>query len=154
RPATFVLPAPRPLDGVTLLSAAPDVRLPRSMDVAVSLDGRTFEVVARRRRRGEREDLRWVNGHPQYVVDHDLVAVPLDGHVVSAVRIEPVSSSDPWSLSELLLHPAEPPSARAPWDEWLDPHLTWDERARVLDAQRRPGREDWYYRWTLANRRR
>jgi hypothetical protein len=54
-------------------------RLPRSMDVEVSTDGITFETVARRRRRGEREDLRWVNGQPQYVVDHDLIAIPLAG---------------------------------------------------------------------------
>ena len=44
------------------------------MDVEVSADGVTFETVARRRRRGERDDLRWVNGHPQYVIDHDLIA--------------------------------------------------------------------------------
>ena len=42
------------------------------MNVEVSADGSAFEVVATRRRRGEREDLRWVNGHPQYVLDHDL----------------------------------------------------------------------------------
>jgi len=154
RPATFLLPAPRPLDGLALLSAAADVRLPRSMDVAVSADGVSFEVVARRRRRGEREDLRWVNGHPQFVVDHDLVAIPLDGRTVSAVRVEPVLSSDPWTLSEVLLHPAQPSAAREPWDEWLDPYRSWPERARVLEARRRPDREDWYYRWVLARRRR
>jgi hypothetical protein len=153
-PTTFTLEPPRALDAVTLLSPAAGERLPRSMDVAVSADGLTFETVARRRRRGEREDLRWVNGHPQYVLDHDLVAAPLAGQVVAAVRIVPVLSSDPWTLGEVLLHPATAPAARGGWDEWLDPHLSWRERARTLDAQRRRDREDWYYRWMVAARRR
>jgi len=153
-PTTFALAAPRELDAVTLFSSASGERLPRSMDVQVSADGITFETVARRRRRGEREDLRWVNGHPQYVLDHDLIAIPLGGHVVAAVRVVPVLSSDPWTLSEILLHPAALPAARGGWDEWLDPHLSWAERARALDTQRRPDREDWYYRWMLAARRR
>jgi hypothetical protein len=151
---TFALDPPRPLDALTLVSASPSERLPRSMDVSVSADGAVFETVAQRRRRGEREDLRWVNGHPQYVLDHDLVAVPLDGRVVAAVRIEPVLSTDPWTLSEILLHRATAPAARGAWDEWLDPHFTWAERARALAARRRPDREDWYYRWMLAERRR
>jgi Dolichyl-phosphate-mannose-protein mannosyltransferase len=151
---TFALAAPRALDGITLLSAAPGARLLRSMDVSVSADGTAFEVVARRRRRGEREDLRWVNGHPQYVLDHDLIAVPLGGRTVAAVRVTPVLSSDPWTLSEVLLHPAADVSARARWDEWLDPHLSWRERWLALDRARRPDREDWYARWMLARRRR
>jgi hypothetical protein len=139
---------------VTLFSSASGERLLRSMDVEVSADGITFETVARRRRRGEREDLRWVNGHPQYVLDHDLIAIPLGGHVVAAVRVVPVLSRDPWTLSEILLHPALAPAARGGWDEWLDPHLSWSDRARALDTRRRPDREDWYYRWMLAARRR
>jgi 4-amino-4-deoxy-L-arabinose transferase-like glycosyltransferase len=150
---TFALPAPRALDAITLLSGAREERLPRSMDVSVSADGIHFETVASRRRRGEREDLRWVNGHPQYVLDHDLIAVPLGGRVVAAVRIEPVLSTDRWSLSEILLHPAAPGPARAAWDEWLSPHLTWEERWRALAGKRRTDREDWYYRWMLAARR-
>jgi hypothetical protein len=153
-PTTFALPSPQALDAVTLLSASSAERLPRSMDVSVSADGIHFETVATRRRRGEREDLRWVNGHPQYVVDHDLIAIPLGGRVVAAVRIEPVLSTDPWTLSEVLLHPATPPAARAPWDEWLSPHLSWEERWRILTAQRGTDREDWYYRWMLAARKR
>ena len=153
-PTTFRLPTPRPLDGVTLLAAAEGERLPRSMDVEVSTDGITFETVARRRRRGEREDLRWVNGQPQYVVDHDLIAIPLGGRPVSAIRVVPVLSSDPWTLNEVLLHPAADAAARAAWDEWLDPHLSWAQRWRALSAQPRRDREDWYYRWTLAARRR
>jgi hypothetical protein len=153
-PTTFVLAPPRALDGVTLFSAAAAERLPRSMDVAVSTDGTTFETVARRRRRGERDDLRWVNGHPQYVLDHDLVAIPLGGQVVTAIRIVPVLSSDAWTLSEVLLHPAAGAAARAGWGEWLDPHLSWKERRRALEAQPLRDREDWYYRWLLAARRR
>jgi hypothetical protein len=153
-PTTFRLPTPRPLDGVTLLAAAEGERLPRSMDVEVSADGITFETVARRRRRGEREDLRWVNGHPQYVVDHDLIAVPLAGRLVAAIRVVPVLSSDPWTLSEVLLHPSADVAARGAWDEWLDPHLSWAQRWRTLSAQPRRDREDWYYRWMLAARRR
>jgi hypothetical protein len=152
-PTTFTLGTPRPLDAVTLFSAASGPRLLRSMDVEVSADGTNFETVARRRRRGEREDLRWVNGHPQYVLDHDLIAVPLGGRVVAAVRVVPVLSSDPWTLSEILLHPALPAAVRGGWDEWLDPHLSWAQRRRALEAQRRPDREDWYYRWMLARRR-
>jgi hypothetical protein len=123
------------------------------MDVEVSPDGSTFERVAARRRRDEREDLRWVNGHPQFVVDHDLLAIPLGGRTVSAVRVVPVASEDAYTLSEVLLHPARTPAERVPWDEWLDPNLTWDERRRALEVKPRRDREDWYYRSGLAARR-
>ena len=74
--------------------------------------------------------------------------------MVAAVRITPVLSGDPWALGEVLLHPATAAAARGGWDEWLDPHLTWPERRRALEAQPLRGREDWYYRWLLAARRR
>ena len=106
------------------------------MDVEVSADGAAFETVASRRRRGEREDLRWVNGHPQYVIDHDLIAVPLAGRTVAAVRIRPVASTDPWAVGEVLLHRAEGRPAQ-PWDEWLDPALTWTERRAASKPRRR-----------------
>ena len=67
------LPAPRPLDAVTLVAALDGPRLLRSMDVAGERGRR-----ARSRRwpsgggATSRHDLRWVNGHPQYVLDHDL----------------------------------------------------------------------------------
>jgi hypothetical protein len=134
-----------------LLSGAGGPRLLRSMDVEVSTDGIAFETVARRRRRDEREDLRWVNGHPQYVIDHDLIAVPLDGRTVAAVRITPVLSTDAWTLGEVLLHP---PGTGAVWDEWMDPHLGWQERRNRLEEQPKRDREDWYYRWLLARRAR
>ena len=152
-PTVFRLGVPRALDALTLLAGLEGPRLPRSMDVEVSGDGVAFEAVARRRRREERLDLRWVNGHPQAVLDHDLVAVPLGGRPVAAVRITPVASADPWALGELLLHPAEEPARRPPWDEWLSPHLSWEERRLALAAHPRPDREDWYWRVLLAHRR-
>jgi hypothetical protein len=150
---TLPLGAPRALDAITLFAASGGPRLLRNMDVEVSPDGSTFERVAARRRRDERDDLRWVNGHPQFVVDHDLLAIPLGGRTVSAVRVVPVASEDAYTLSEVLLHPARTPAERVPWDEWLDPNLTWDERRRALEVKPRRDREDWYYRSGLAARR-
>jgi hypothetical protein len=93
-----------------------------------------------------------VNGHPQYVLDHDLIAVPLAGRLVAAIRVVPVASGDPWSLGELLLHPAT--EGEAPWDEWLDSDLGWDARWKALQADRRTAREDWHWRVLLASRHR
>ena len=152
-PVTLALPAPAALDGVTLVAGTAGPRLPRSMDVEVSADGAAFETVARRRRRGERGDLRWVNGHPQYVLDHDLIAVPLGGRTVAAVRIRPVDSTDAWAVGEVLLHRAGDPRRGLPWDEWMDPGLGWPERRRALLATPRRAREDWYSRLLLASRR-
>jgi hypothetical protein len=151
-PTVFVLPAPRALDAVTLVSGLDGPPLLRSMDVEVSADGIAYETVARRRRREERQDLRWVNGCPQAVLDHDLLAIPLGGRVVAALRITPYASADPWTLGELLLHPAEDPARRVPWDEWLTPRLDWAGRKRALAEKPRPDREDWYWRVLLAAR--
>lgn len=150
QPTVFRLPAPVALDAVTLMAGFDGPRLLRSMDVEVSGDGHTFEVVAQRRRRGERADLRWVNGHPQYVLDHDLLSIPLGGRTVAALRLTPVASGDPWRLAEVLLHPVT--GARFPWEDALDPGLSWRERRRTLIANPRPDREDWYYRRLLAER--
>jgi hypothetical protein len=147
----FTLSPAEPLQALALLAGPDGPRLPRSLDVEVSADGVTFETVARRRRRDERDDLRWVNGHPQYVIDHDLITVPLGGRRVAALRLTPVASGDPWTLGEILLHR---PGAPAAWDEWLDPHASWPERRRLLRERPRPDREDWYYRWLLARRAR
>jgi hypothetical protein len=151
--ATFTLPAPRRLDAVTLVASLTGPRLLRSMDIEWSGDGVAWERVAERRRRAEREDLRWVNGHPQYVLDHDLMAIPLGGRVVAAIRVVPVASGDAWSLGELLLHPSGPGSV-APWDEWLPPDLDWAARWDALQADRRATREDWHWRVLLASRHR
>jgi len=153
-PTTFVLPEARALDAITLVSALTGPRLPRSFDVEVSADGSAFAVVAQRRRRGEREDLRWVNGHPQFVLDNDVLSVPIDGRPISAIRLRPVTSDEPWSLGELLLHPAQPPAARMPWLEWLDPGLTWPQRRAALRARPLRDRADWYARLLLAARAR
>jgi len=151
-PSTWMLSPPRALDAITLMAGLDGPRLLRSMDVEVSADGATFEVVARRRRRDERADLRWVNGQPQYVLDHDVIAVPLGGRTVAAVRVSPVASGDAWGLGEILLHPAGADSRRAPWDEWLDPNLSWTERRRALASSPRRDRADWYSRTLLAER--
>jgi hypothetical protein len=153
-PSTWTLPSPRPLDAITLMAGLEGPRLLRSMDVEVSADGLAFETVARRRRRDERTDLRWVGGQPQYVIDHDVIAVPLAGRAVAAIRVTPVASGDAWALGEILLHPAEDPARRAPWDEWLDPSSTWAERRRALVSSPRPERADWYSRLLLAMRER
>ena len=151
-PALFTLDPPRALDAVTLVAGLNGPRLLRSMDVEVSADGTHFETVARRRRREERDDLRWVNGYPQAVLDHDLVAIPLEGRLVAALRITPYASTDAWAVGEVLLHPATDPARRAPWDEWLSPNLDWPDRKRALVAQPRRDREDWYWRLLLAAR--
>lgn len=152
QPTVLTLPAPVALDALTLMAGFEGPRLLRSVDVEVSADGATFETVAQRRRRGEREDLRWVNGHPQYVLDHDVLSVPLGGRIVAALRLTPHASGDPWSLAEVLVHPVR--EGHFPWDDALDPGLGWRERRRYLVANPRPDREDWYYRRLLAERRR
>jgi hypothetical protein len=146
-PTVFTLTSPRPLDAITLVGPG----LPRSMDVEVSADGAAFEVVARRRRREERSDLRWTNGHPQYVLDNDFLAIPLGGRRTAAVRITPVASGDGWSLAEVLLHPASA-SQRQRWDDWLAPDLEWPARYRALRDAPRQDREDWYFRVLIAER--
>jgi hypothetical protein len=149
QPFVLRLPAPRPLAGVTLLSAIDGPRLPRSVDIEVSADGERFELVASRRRREERQDLRWLNGQPQAVLDHDVIAIGLGGRTVAALRITPWRSGDSWRLGEVLIHEA---AGRDPWDEWLSPGLDWEGRRRALVERPRPDREDWYARVLLAAR--
>jgi hypothetical protein len=72
--------------------------------------------------------------------------------VVRAIRVTPVLSGDPWALAEVLLHPSRGTTARFPWDDALDPDLTWRERRRFLLANPRRDREDWYYRRLLVER--
>ena len=125
---TFALPSPRPLDAVTLIAPADGPPLLRSMNVEVSADGATFEIVARRRRREERRDLRWVNGHPQFVIDHDLIAVPLSGRSVAAVRISPYSptnpGSSPRSCCTRWIKPRAPPGTNGWTRIWAGPRAT------------------------------
>ena len=117
----------------------------------MSADGVAFETVASRRRREERLDLRWVNGHPQAVIDHDVIAIPLAARAVVALRIVPIDSAERWRLGEVLLHEAP---GRQAWDEWLDPRLDWEARRRALVGRPMPDREDWYSRLLLAARHR
>jgi hypothetical protein len=104
-PATFPVAHPQSVAGLTLLAGTASPDLPRAMDLEVSPDGVRFERIGRRRRGRETVDLAWVNGHPQFLVDDLAFSVPLDGRMVAAVRITPIESS-PWSVSEVLLHPA------------------------------------------------
>jgi hypothetical protein len=146
-PLVLRLPGPTPLLGVTLVGALEGPRLLRSMDVETSADGEAFETVTRRRRRQERGDIRWRDGTPQAVLDHDVIAIPLGGRTISALRIVPHVSTDPWRLAEVLIH-TEP--ARQPWDEWLPPALDWPARRHALAERPRPEREDWYSRLAIA----
>jgi hypothetical protein len=147
------LPEPAPLDAISLVAPAGGPPLPRSFDLEVSADGVAFQTMAQRRRREERSDLRWVNGHPQYVTDMDLVAVPLGGLWITAVAVAP---SDAGAVGEILLHVTRPAGGEgdslAAWPEWLPPVRTWEERRRLLAATPRTDREDWYYRTLLASR--
>jgi len=149
-PLELRLESPRPLAALTLLSALDGPRLPRSVDVLVSGDGQNFETVATRRRREERQDLRWLGGHPQAIIDHDVVAVPLFGKPVMALRVVALEP-EPWRVGEVLIHVD---AARQAWDEWLPPGAAWDERRRALVEQPHPDREDWYSRVLLAARHR
>jgi hypothetical protein len=148
-PVTWTLDPPRPLSGVTLAAGLTGPRLPRGFDLEWSADGRTFTRVVRRRSREERRDLRWVNGHPQYVIDDDLVSAALPGLPVAALRLTPVDAGE-WSVGDVLLHVPTPSRG---WDEWMDPNQDWSARRRALAAPR-PDREDWYYRRLLAERSR
>ncbi len=103
------------------------------------------------RRREERSDLRWVNGHPQAVIDHDVISIGLGGRLVRALRIVPRDSAEPWRLGEVLCHLE---AARSPWDEWLPPDLDWEGRRRALVERPLLDREDWYSRVLLAARHR
>jgi hypothetical protein len=149
-PLELRLEAPRPLTAVVLLAALDGPRLPRSADLLVSADGQAFETVATRRRREERQDLRWVGGHPQAVIDHDVIAVPLGGRPVLALRLVALEP-EPWRVGEVLLHGAP---GRQAWDEWLPPAASWEERRRLLVERPLADREDWYSRVLLAARHR
>jgi hypothetical protein len=148
-PQTFVLETAVAAEALTLVAPPAGPSLLRSMDVEVSSDGQDFETVTGRRRRGERDDLRWVGGHPQYVIGNDVLAVPLGRRMVRAVRVRPVASDEPWALAELLVHP---PGAAGAWTDTLDSRLSWRERREALLASPQPDRADWYWRLFLALR--
>ncbi len=147
-PFELRLPAPRPLAAIALVAALAGPRLPRDADLLLSADGHTFETVATRRRREERQDLRWLNGHPQAVIDHDVIAVALPGRPVLALRLV-AHGAEPWRVGEVLLH-ADP--GRQAWDEWLPPGASWEARRRALAERPLLDRQDWYSRVLLADR--
>ncbi len=147
-PWSAPLPAPTPLAGLTLLASRTGPRLPRSVDLQVSPDGTTFETVWQRRRAGERGELAWVNGQPQYATEHDALTIPLGDRLVAAVRVVPVDPREDWAVAALLVHATSP--APAPWDEWLPPARGWKARLQALEARPLPERADWLFRRGLA----
>jgi hypothetical protein len=149
-PTTFTLPAPTALDAVTLVSPLGDLGLPDAVKVEVSADGIVWERVRRDRGGEEHGRLGWANGQPQWPADPDLVAVPLDGRIIAAIRVTPLGVPRPWAVGEVLLHPA---GHGGGWDEWLEVPASWPERARALAADPRRDREDWFYRSLLASSR-
>jgi hypothetical protein len=76
-----------------------------------------------------------VNGHPQAVIDHDVIAIPLGGREVVALRVIALEP-EPWRVGEVLLH-AEP--ARQAWDEWLPPARAGKRAERALVERPLPG---------------
>jgi hypothetical protein len=144
---------PRPLDAVTFLAPAAGPALPASVDVEASADGRTFETVARRRRQRERLDLVWEGPQPRYVLDSSLLAVPLGGRRLVALRLVPVGEAAPWALAEVLLHPAagDPPPA---WEDDVSLDSGWAQRRALLAAKPLPGRVAWHVRSLIAARHR
>jgi hypothetical protein len=118
--------------------------------VEVSEDGTTFEQVMRRRRNREHVKLMWLNGQPRYPVDDLLLSVPLDGRVVSEIRVTPLEDQGPWSVAEILLH--EQPG-REPWRSLVGPDSSWSERLEELRRHPRPEDAAWYSELVLASAR-
>lgn len=146
----FELPA-QALDAVTLLAPLDGPRLPRGLDVEVSADGAVLEIVARRRKQRERLDLVWAGGQPQYLLEPDLLSVPLGGRRVGVLVLRPAGTAVPWALGEVLLHPAAPGSLR-PWDDAAGLPAAWSDRRAALAAQPLRDRADWYTRVLIAAR--
>jgi hypothetical protein len=115
RAVTIALGAPRALGGLTLLARERQGSLPRGFDLEGSQDGRRFELLARRRPAQQRTEPVFVNGHVEFAVDDAVWSAALDGRPLAALRLVPVEQDEPWSLAELLLHPAGQPTAAAAW---------------------------------------
>jgi hypothetical protein len=148
---TFTLAEPRRVDAITLVAAAPGPALPRSLDLEISADGRTFTLLSQRRAREERFDLRWVNGHPQYVTESDLLSVPLPERTLAALRVSATGGAS-GAIGEVLLHPPGGAGPLATWPEWLAPGLPWPQLRERLVAEPHPDRADWYFRMLLVSR--
>lgn len=150
----FDVAPPRRLDAVTFLAPSAGQRLPPAFDVEASADGAAFDVVARRRPRRDRLDLVWEGGQPRYALDSSLLAVPLGGRDVAALRLVPAGESVPWALAEVLLHPSPAGPSRATWGDGAAPDVPWSERRERLAASPRRQRVEWYVRMLIAARHR
>jgi hypothetical protein len=115
---TLALEPPRELEAVTLGAPLGGGRMPPSFDLDVSGDGASYEVVGRRRRQRALRDLVWAGGHPQYLLEPELISVPFARRLVKSVRITPVGEAQTWSLGELLLHPRGAPAEGAGVNEY------------------------------------
>jgi hypothetical protein len=148
----FDVAPPQRLDAVTLVSPGTGPPLPPAFDVEASADGEAFDVVARRRPRRDRLDLVWEGAQPRYAFDSRLLAVPLDGREVAALRIAPAGvGGGPWALAEVLLHPSSP-GARAAWADGSAADAPWSARREALSASPQHGRAEWYVRMLVASR--
>jgi hypothetical protein len=147
----FDVTPPQLLDALTLLAPAVGAPLPASVDVEASADGESFETVARRRRQRDRLDLVWEGRQPRYVLDSSLLAVPLGGRRVAALRLVPVGEAAPWGLAEVLLHPSTA-ERRPAWerDEAAAPDGNWAARRALLAARRSPDHVGWHIRSRIA----
>jgi hypothetical protein len=85
----------------------------------VSADGLAFERVARRRPGREREELFWVNGHPEFVFGGPALTAVFDVRTVRAVRVTPSQAGGAWTVGEITVHPAA--SHPTPWPETSSP---------------------------------
>jgi hypothetical protein len=147
--SVYRLARPTVLTGVTLLGSPGGPALPSGMKVEVSSDGERFERVARLRAGRKRHEIVWLNGQPQSRAESAATSFPISGMTVSALRIVPAPPQGSWALAELLLHSR---STDAPWDDWLNEDLSWEERRRALKDRRRLDRADWYFRSLLVER--
>lgn len=129
---TLEVEPPRALDAVTLAAPLGGGRLPPSFDLGVSDDGASYETVAKRRRHRALQDLVWAGGQPQYLVEPELLSVPLKGRLVKAIRIAPVGDARPWALGEVLVHPAAAQREAALKAPLLRDHVDWYYRSLIL----------------------
>jgi hypothetical protein len=148
-PLVVRLAQPADMTAIALVSAARGSALPSALDVAISEDGRTFDLVHERRRRGY--GLWWANGHPEYVSDPNYCVAAMDGRRVRVIRVT-TRGDERGVVGELFFHAPDERTASRSWMEWMPLDLTWRARRQALADDPRPGREDWHYRVAIARR--